>query len=135
MQLASKSTAIGNPSFLCAGASGNVVYAVNEQDHGGHVYAFSFDAETGVLTYLNQQPVGGDAACYVTTGRAGQYVVVANYGSGTLTALPLAVDGSLLPLSQQIVKRGSSIVLPKPYITAVLRRPDLPGAVQVLIRS
>ncbi|MDU0368980.1 lactonase family protein [Hymenobacter endophyticus] len=92
------------PSFLTVDARHRRLYAVNEVDNyqnapNGGVSAFAIDATTGGLTLLNQQASGGTIPCYISLDKAGQHAFVANYGNGTVAALPLTAEGQLQPAS------------------------------------
>ena len=89
-----------NPSFLAASPNGRYLYAVNEiSDYegkrSGAVSAFSVDHASGKLTLLNQVSSHGAGPCYVTMDRTGQYVLVANYDSGTVATFPVRANGKL----------------------------------------
>lgn len=91
---------ITNPSFLGLHPDRRHLYAVGEINSfqgkkGGAVTAFSIDPETGKLTQLNQQSSGGSGPCYITVDKAGRHVLVANYGGGSISVLPLQADGKL----------------------------------------
>ena len=103
-----------NPSFLALAPDHRFLFAVNETDefHGqasGAVSAFKLDASSGKLELLNQQPSGGTGPCHVTVDPGGKYVLVANYNSGSVAALPVETDGSLGPVSSVIQHHGSSV--------------------------
>lgn len=103
-----------NPSFLALHPNCRYLYAVSEiSDFGGKksggVSSFSIDDTTGYLTRLNQQPSGGVGPCYVTVDPAGRNVLVANYSSGSVAALPVDDDGKLREPSATIQHTGSSI--------------------------
>ena len=99
---------VANPSFLALGAGERCLYAVEELDEGC-VSAFARDAETGRLTFLNRQASGGAAPCYVSLDGSGRYALVANYGDGTVAALPIAADGRLEPATGVVRHEGSSV--------------------------
>src|SRR5262249_36122166 len=89
-----------NPSFLAIHPSKKFLYAVNEIDNfggkkSGGVSAFAIDQETGKLTPLNQQSSGGDGPCHISIDRAGKTALVANYGGGSVEALPIDESGRL----------------------------------------
>jgi 6-phosphogluconolactonase len=86
-----------NPSFLALHPRGRYLYAVNEtgssaKDEGG-VSAFAIDARTGALRFLNQQSSRGGAPCHLALDARGRYVLVANYGGGSVAVLPVQADG------------------------------------------
>ncbi|MDZ4807788.1 MAG: lactonase family protein [Bacteroidota bacterium] len=88
-----------NPSFVTFSPNGKFVYAVHEtapQDgKGGDIAAFTFNKETGILTFINRQLSGGDHPCHVETDKTGKWLFASNYSSGSLSILPIKTDGSL----------------------------------------
>lgn len=84
-----------NPSFIEIHPTGRFLYAVSEGGGAGSVSAFAIDARTGDLRFLNQQPSGGAGPCHVNIDRAGRNVLVANYGSGSASVIPIRSDGTL----------------------------------------
>lgn len=99
---------VANPSFLAMDSRQRWLYAVNELDDGG-VSAFIRNPDTGRLTLLNRQASHGAAPCYVSLDGSEQYALVANYGSGTVAALPVAADGRLEPAMGVVQHEGSSL--------------------------
>jgi 6-phosphogluconolactonase len=103
-----------NPSFLAVHPDKTFLYAVNElgQFEGeptGAVSAFAIDTKSGMLSFLNQQPSLGQAPAHVSVGRAGKFVYVANYTSGTAAVLPVEADGTLAPASDSVQHVGSGL--------------------------
>src|SRR5262249_23319422 len=91
---------VTNPSYLAIDANRKYLYAVNEVGEiagkrTGGVTAFAIDQGTGELRRLNQQASQGTSPCYVTVDPSGKFVLVANYGSGSVAVLPIMGDGSL----------------------------------------
>jgi 6-phosphogluconolactonase len=103
----SQSDDIANPSYLCVDKDSKFVYAVSEAGKNDAVSAFKLAPKTGILTFVNKQPTNGAASCFVSVDKDSKNLFVANYSSGSLTVLPLAKDGSILPLSQQIQEKGT----------------------------
>lgn len=103
-----------NPSFLAVHPTGKFLYAVGEVNNtqgqrAGAVNAYALDAKTGKLTALNQQTSGGTGPCHVAVDATGKTVLVANYGSGSIAALPIQSDGSLGAAATTIQHVGSSV--------------------------
>ena len=103
-----------NPSFLAVGRQGDFLYAVNEVDTfegkpAGSVSAFAIDRKTGLLTALNQASSGGPGPAHLSLDRTGRSVLVANYGGGSVSVLPIAPDGRLQPSTSFIRHTGSSV--------------------------
>jgi 6-phosphogluconolactonase len=108
LSLLQTATSVPNPSFLALDASGRFLYAVNELKEGG-VSAFARDPGTGELTFLNRERSYGADPCYVSLDATGRYVLVANYTSGTIAALPVGEDGRLQHASSVVQHEGSSV--------------------------
>ncbi len=105
---------ITNPSFLAIHPNHRNLYAVAEVEQfaevdSGAVAAFSIDPKTGLLTLLNQQPSMGKGPCHVSVDKSGQYVLVANYGGGNVTVLPVMEGGRLGEPTCTIQHEGSSV--------------------------
>ena len=103
-----------SPSFLALHPSRALLYAVNEIGEyegkpAGSVSAFAIDRKTGLLKLINRQPSGGGGPAHISTDRKGAHVLVANYGGGSIAALPIAADGSLQPMSGFVQHTGSSV--------------------------
>lgn len=98
---------VANASWLAVRPGGGIVCAVRETDPG-EVGAFARDAETGALTALNRQSSEGAGPCYVSFDPSGRFVLVANYGSGTLAALPIDETGRLQPASASFQQAGAT---------------------------
>lgn len=104
-----------NPSFLALHPTLPVLYAVAEVDtfnggRSGAVAAYRRETD-GKLSLLNRQPSGGTGPCHLAVDSGGKCVLVANYGSGSVAALPIRADGSLGKPGTTIQHRGSSVNL------------------------
>jgi 6-phosphogluconolactonase len=88
---------VPNPSFLAIHPGQTLLYAVSEVSGktGGIVSAFAIAPESGKLSLLNQQTSGGPGPCFVGLDPAGKNALVANYGGGSVEALPIGEDGKL----------------------------------------
>ena len=118
-----------NPSYLAVAPGGKYLYAANETggSKSGSVSAFSFDKTTGALTLINQQQSGGNGPCYVSEDSQDKWVVVANYGGGSFSALPIGADGSLSAATQTIQHTGvgaDKSRQDKPHVHSVIFSPD-----------
>jgi 6-phosphogluconolactonase len=102
---------IDNPSFLAIDSQQQYLYAVNEnwEPEECSVQAYKIDSQTGKLSYLNQQLSQGSSPCYVTVDQTNQFVVVANYSSGTVALFPIGENGHLDSASDTHQHTGSSI--------------------------
>ena len=103
-----------SPSYLAVHPNSKFLYAVGEVANfggkkAGAVSAFAIDSKTGKLTALNQQSSGGDGPCHLALDEKGRCVLVANYGGGSVQALPVKKDGSLGEPGTFIQHEGSSV--------------------------
>lgn len=100
---------INNPSYLTISPDHKKVYAISESGGEGMVYAYDYDSSTGKLSFINKESAGGQGPCYVSIDKTGSYVFTANYGSGSLAAVPVLEDGSLDSSIQEIYNKGNLI--------------------------
>ena len=113
LTLLRKATDVENPFFLAVSANGRFLYAVDAEKFGDEinefVAAYQVESGTGKLTRLNQQSAMGRTSCYLDTDDSGKTVVVANYSSGDIAALPVKKDGTLGEATSFIRHSGSSV--------------------------
>ena len=105
---------LSNPSFLKIHPNGKYLYTVNEVStfdgkKSGGVTAFALDVNGGKLNKINQQPSGDTGPCHLTVDATGKYVLVAHYGGGSTSVLPIKKDGSVGSVVSQIKHKGSSV--------------------------
>ena len=104
--------AIDDPSFLAIAPSGKSLYTVCadfEAMATGVIRAYSIDSRTGELTFLNEQSSEGTGPCHVEVDQTSRYVLLANYGSGSVASYPIQEDGSLGEAAGFSQHEGSSI--------------------------
>jgi 6-phosphogluconolactonase len=110
----SLATEATNPSFLAIHPDRHCLYAVSEvSNFGGRktgaICAYRIHERDGTLKQFDQESSDGEGPCYVTLDREGRYLLLANYGSGTVAAYPLGPGGELGPASSVIQHKGSSV--------------------------
>ncbi|WP_233272809.1 lactonase family protein [Paraburkholderia acidisoli] len=93
-----------NPSFLALSRNGERLYTV----HGdmSDISAFAVDKASGTLTFLNTQSTQGKNPVHLALDPLERHVVVSNHIGASLAVLPVAADGSLLPLTQLVHLEG-----------------------------
>jgi 6-phosphogluconolactonase len=103
-----------NPSFLALSPNRRFLYAVNwkgsETVKGDTVSAFAVDQHTGKLTFLNKASSRGEMPTHLTVDQSGRMVLVVNFGSGSVAALPIGEDGHLGEATGFDQHQGASIV-------------------------
>lgn len=105
---------VENPSFLAIHPHEPWLYSVGQGmgpggERMGLMSAFSMDAQTGLLTLVNQQSTVGEGPCHVAIDHAGRHALAANYGNGSLVVLPIGEGGALGEACDYKAHEGSSI--------------------------
>ncbi|RPK73026.1 6-phosphogluconolactonase [Streptomyces sp. ADI97-07] len=99
--------AVPDPSFLAVGSAprsgATVLYAVSETPGGGAAALVVDDGPPRLIGEV--RPVGGDSPTHLAL--AAGHLVTANYGSGSVSALPLGPDGALGPAASVLRHEGS----------------------------
>jgi 6-phosphogluconolactonase (cycloisomerase 2 family) len=113
------SAVMSNPSFVAR--HGDLLFAVSEDESGG-VESFRIGGDG--LAPVDRVEHGESAPCHVTVDAASGVLLVANYGAGSVTAVPFdAGSGSL----------GRPVTLALPHRTGpVADRQEAPHAHQVV---
>ncbi len=113
LKLLHRTTDIENPFFLAVSPNGRFLYSIDAEKFGGSedefVAAYKINGRDGQLTRLNRQSARGTASCYLDVDATGKTVVVANYSTGSVAALPVQTDGSLGKASGFVQHTGSSV--------------------------
>ncbi len=97
-----------SPSFLAVHPNRRFLYAVNESGAAGSVTAYSVDAKSGKLAFLNQAPSQGSGPCHLALDATSKWLAVANYNSGHLAVLPVEPDGKLGGQAVAVVRNEGS---------------------------
>jgi 6-phosphogluconolactonase len=112
LQQVERTTGIRNPFFLAISPDQKFLYATDAEKFGGaengFVAAYAIEGHTGRLQRLNQQSSNGRATCYLNIDASGRTVVLANYSSGSVAALPVQKDGSLGEVASFLQHTGTS---------------------------
>jgi 6-phosphogluconolactonase len=102
------------PSSLTLDANERFLYVTNEiYEHEGlptgTVEAYAIDSTSGNLTLLNRQRLSLSATAprHAAVSPDGRALIVSVHGGGAYNVLPLAVDGSLGPVSGILKQTGS----------------------------
>lgn len=126
---------IANPSFIAVSPNHRFLYAVSEDplsvgpplDHASYVSAYAIDPSSGKLRLLNTKPTGGTSTCFLSLDRTGKYVMMANFGSSSITILNVHPDGSLGGMTAFMQHLGHSkdpLIQVAPHPHSILPSPD-----------
>jgi 6-phosphogluconolactonase len=102
-----------DPSWVTATADGRYLYSVAETTEfagmpGGGVAAYARHQATAAVTPLNTVNSGGTLPAHLELDPSGWFVVVANYGSGSVSVFAREADGRLGAIAGHVQHRGSS---------------------------
>jgi len=113
LKLVHRTTDVENPFFMAIGPDQRFLYSIHASAFGGdeneEVAAFEIKGRTGQLKLLNRQSARGTASCYLDVDATGKTVLVANYSTGNIAALPVQENGELGPASAFVQHTGSSV--------------------------
>jgi 6-phosphogluconolactonase len=131
LKLAHRTTDIEQPFFMTIRKDGKFLYAIHAKKFGGkedeEVAAYQVIDRNGRLKLLNRQSAKGTASCYLAIDATGRTVLVANYSTGSVAALPVRKDGSLGPATSFVQHSGSSIDSRRqkgPYAHSIIVSPN-----------
>ncbi len=96
--VASIASFAASPSFLAT--TRTYLYAVSES--ASRVGAYAIDGTTGALKFINDVASEGNGPAHVSVDATGRFVLVANYGAGTIAVLHVRADGGLDAASQTL---------------------------------
>ncbi|WP_320782712.1 lactonase family protein [Streptomyces sp. CRN 30] len=93
-----------DPSYLALSPGGDMLYAVSETTDGA-VAAYRVTAD-GPVPAGPRTPVGGSGPTHL--GLYAGHVLTANYGSGSVTAVPVRTDGTLARTASGVLRHTGS---------------------------
>ncbi len=98
-----------NPSFLSISSDQRFLYSL-AGNKGDSVKAYAIEKPSRHLKLLNGQSLGGSfGASHLEVDQTGRWLIVGNYGSGSVTVLSIQPDGKIGNVIQTIVHEGKSI--------------------------
>ncbi|WP_229750726.1 lactonase family protein [Paenibacillus nasutitermitis] len=99
---------LDNPSYLTMNSARTRLYVVTETgDRPGNVTSFAVEPASGSLSLQNERSTLGTAACHVILDRDEQFLFVVNYSSGNICLFPVAEDGSVGPMADNVQHTGT----------------------------
>lgn len=100
-----------NPSYLTVHPQKSYLYSVCEttQERQPTVSGYAIEPNGYQLRPINHQGSNGMLPCFVAVHPSGNFLLDANYGSGSVSLYPIRSDGFLEPPTHIQQHRGSSI--------------------------
>lgn len=118
---------VASPSFLAVSPNNDYLYAGSDTrtKDEGTVSAFDINRKTGVLTFINKVPTGGDNPIYVDVAANNAMLLTANYGSSSFAMFKLHPDGKIGHRFAFQELEGSSVdtvrqTQPHPHMAAMM---------------
>jgi 6-phosphogluconolactonase len=104
---------VANPSFVAVSPSHKFLYAITERaarrDGTGSVSSYAIEPANGALKLINRVPAHGNTSAHLAVDASGKWLLVANYGSGSVASFALNADGSIGEMSDFKQHSGSSV--------------------------
>ena len=119
---------VGNPTFLLVSPNQRFLYALTEIDPEAFVSSYAIDPHTGELHLLERQPTGGAGTAYMSLDKTGKFILLANWGSASVTVIQINSDGtfgrltSFVQHSTRRARDGKTPLVPRPH--AAVASPD-----------
>ena len=114
LELSQRNPGIPNPFFIALSPDRKFLYSAqvngDVENDAGSIAAYAIANDAGSLRKINEQSAQGRTTCYVDIDPTGKAVVLANYSSGSIGALPVQEDGSLGAMASFVQNQGASLV-------------------------
>ncbi|HEY0708974.1 MAG TPA: lactonase family protein [Polyangia bacterium] len=100
----------GEPSFIAFSSDKKYAYAIDEQMGKplSRTIAYRIDQATGALTEINRESTRTSVSAHVTVHQSGKWVLVSNYGGGSISVYPVREDGGLGPSAAPVPSGGQT---------------------------
>ena len=110
----SKATGLEDPSFLTVDPGQRFLYVTSEiseyeGEATGIVAAYAISRPCGEISLIGIRRTGGTIPCHVQVDNAARFLVLANYGSGSVTSFPILDGGGLGEPVSFFQHEGSSV--------------------------
>jgi 6-phosphogluconolactonase len=104
---------IASPSFVATDPTHKYLYAITERaarrDATGSVSSYNIDPATGALKLINRVDAHGKTTAHLVVDHTGKWLMVANYGSGSVAVFAINPDHSIGEMSDFKQHAGSSV--------------------------
>jgi len=104
---------VASPSFVAVSPSRKYLYAITERaarrDATGSISSYAIDPATGGLKLINRVDAHGKTSAHLIVDATGKWLLVANYGSGSVASFALNADGSVGDMADFKQHSGSSV--------------------------
>ena len=111
LTLVKRNAGAEHPFFLALSPDRKFLYSIHGKTFSGkdNEEVAAYKVAGGELTLLNRQSSRGTASCYLAVDATDKTVLVANYTTGSVGALPIQADGSLGAMTSFVQHAGTSV--------------------------
>jgi 6-phosphogluconolactonase len=100
-----------NPSYFCISKKRSMIYAVNEVGRingvrAGGVTALKLDVKSGTSEKIKELAVPNGGPCFISLTPAEDFLLIANYGGGSVAVVRLDANGVPSEVSDTIMFKG-----------------------------
>ncbi len=122
-RLAAETEAGANPSYFCIDGERGLIHAINEVDQfqgqkAGGITTLAIDAASGVPSRTGELAVPDGGPCYISRMPTGDYLLVANYGGGSVAVVRLDARGLPAAVTDTLVFQGPPGKRPRAHMIA-----------------
>ncbi len=101
---------VSDPSFLATDSTHRFLYAATERGRPtGFLSSYAIDPATGALRLLNRVSSHGTSTAHLVVDQTRHWLLVANYGSGSVASFALKPDGTIGDMADFHQHSGSSV--------------------------
>ncbi|MDB5740266.1 MAG: pgl 1 [Alphaproteobacteria bacterium] len=104
---------VDSPSFVATDPHHRFLYALTERtsrkDATGYLSSYAIDPATGALRLINKVAANGTTTGHLAVDGTGRWLLVANYGSGSVAVFALGADGAIGAMTDFKQHEGSSV--------------------------
>jgi 6-phosphogluconolactonase len=122
LKLVHRTTGAEQPFFTALSPDRKFLYAIHAPGQFGgkdneQISAYEITGPAGQLKLLNRQSSMGTASCFLEVDKTGKTLLVANYSSGSVAALPIKADGSLGEAATFVPHKAASVDATRPTVS------------------
>lgn len=112
-----------NPSYLCISKKFSMIYAVNEIGRlngvrAGGLTALKLDAKTGKTEKIKELAVPNGGPCFISLSPSEDFLLIANYGGGSVAVVRLDSEGVPSEVSDTIIFKEEEGVKSRAHMIA-----------------
>jgi 6-phosphogluconolactonase len=100
-----------NPSYLCFSPKHKMIYAINEVSEflskkGGGLTTLKYDGNFENLKKVSEMTIPTNGPCFVSLSPGKDYLLIANYGGGSVAVVKLDETGLPVEVTDSIIYNG-----------------------------